>query len=171
MNYQAIKELEEKLLKELKPLAEATSRIREVLTTHANGKSLKGDEVVGWLGEIQGKLLLGGTLVGDDNEHDFVTEDERRVSVKARRDKGGSSWKRTSGIPKIEGDDCPTHLLFVRLDENYLVKNMWLYEWASILKSERFKSHKVRGLHRAYFFEVNEPSDKGQMIYPSVSID
>lgn len=166
MKYQAIKDLEEKLLKELGVLSETTNRIRELLTAHSDGKLLKGDELVGWLGEIHGKLLFDGILVGDDNEHDFVTKDDRRISVKTRRDKGGSSWKRSSGIPKIHGDDCPTHLLFVRLGEDYRVKNMWLYEWKALLDAERFKSHKVRGSHRAFFFEVNEGSDRNQLIYP-----
>lgn len=61
------------------------STIRNKLTAYADGKTLKGNELVGWLGEIYGKLLLDGTLVHDREEHDFVCADGSRVSVKTRK--------------------------------------------------------------------------------------
>jgi hypothetical protein len=52
-------------------LAAIQQRIRERLSEHADGKNLKGNELVGWLGEIYGKILFDGRLVSDDKEHDF----------------------------------------------------------------------------------------------------
>jgi hypothetical protein len=167
MNHIAIIELEKKLEDELRTVSQAVLRIRKVLEDLADGKALKGDELVAWLGEVYGKLLFGGTLVDESHEHDFTTSDGRRISVKARRDRNsGGSWRRSSGIPRIEGADCPTHLLFIRLDEDYRVREMWLHDWNALLKSERFKSHKVREVHRAYYFEVKEAADAQQKIYP-----
>src|SRR5690242_10386891 len=92
-------------------LASLQTKIRGMLTRYADRKTLKGNELVGWLGEIYGKLLLDGTLVHDREEHDFICVDGRRVSVKTR--KGfGRGWQKTSAIPKFDGETCPTHLLF-----------------------------------------------------------
>ncbi len=101
-------------------LAGLQTEIREKVSAHADGKTLKGNELVGWLGEIYGKLLFNGTLVSDREEHDFVTNDGWRVSVKARKG-WKSGWKQTRAIPKIEGDECPTHLLFVHLNDDYSI--------------------------------------------------
>ena len=80
-------------------LASLQDKIRVKLNAYADGKTLKGNELVGWLGEIYGKLLLDGKLVHDREEHDFVCADGSRVSVKTR--KGfGTGWQRTSAIPK-----------------------------------------------------------------------
>jgi len=81
-------------------LVSIQDRIKKRLLVHADGKNLKGGELVGWLGEIYGKLLLGGTLVNDGKEHDFVSSDGRRISVKTRNGKN-SGWKKSSAIPKI----------------------------------------------------------------------
>ena len=51
-------------------LATLQNQIREKLSGYADGKHLKGNELVGWLGEIYGKLLLDGKLVHDREEHD-----------------------------------------------------------------------------------------------------
>jgi hypothetical protein len=138
--------------------------IRKKLEQYADGKKLKGDEYVGWLGEVNGKLLLGGELVSDSLEHDLVTEDGRRVSIKAR--KGEKSWKQTGIIPEIEGPRCPTHLMFVHLNKNYSVERIWLYPWKKMRESGRFKHKEVRGGSRAYFFVVNPKSDAEYLVYP-----
>ena len=155
--------LQTELENEFRIVSDAMKRIKEVLAQHADGKVLKGDELVGWLGEIYGKMLLDGALVDDQEEHDFVASDGSRVSVKARK---GRNWKRSGAIPKIDGPDCPTHLMFVRLGDDYRVKSVWLHEWPELLKSGRFVSHIVRGVHRAFFFEVNEGKDLTKRIYP-----
>jgi hypothetical protein len=145
-------------------LASLQNKIREKLFTYADGKKLKGNEIVGWLGEIYGKLLLDGNLVHDREEHDFVCPDGSRVSVKAR--KGfGTGWQRTSAIPKLDGPQCPTHLLFVHLHDDYSIDRIWLFPWSDLATKGRFKSHTVRGSHRSFIFTLDEKKDKEHVIY------
>lgn len=80
-NARAVGELEAACQPLFSQLAVLQKEIRDKLLDHADGKHLKGDELVGWLGEIYGKLLYDGTLVGDGEEHDFISNDCRRVSV------------------------------------------------------------------------------------------
>ena len=145
-------------------LSQTQKEIQEKLQEHADGKVLKGNELVGWLGEIYTKILFNGYLVDDSHEHDVETDDNLRISVKARKG-SNSGWTRTSAIPKIEGLDCPTHLMFVHLDDNYAVVSMWLYPWQDILKAERFKKHIVRGNFRSYYMSVNPSIDDRYKIY------
>ena len=145
-------------------LASLQDKIREKLSAYADGKTLKGNELVGWLGEIYGKLLLDGKLVHDREEHDFVCTDGSRVSVKTR--KGfGTGWKRTSAIPKLDGPQCPTHLLFVHLHDDYSIDRIWLFPWPDLAAKERFKSHTVRGSHRSFIFTLDEKKDKAHVVY------
>ena len=163
----AIKEAKQLYL-ELQPHIRAMNQeqdtIRSKLTRYADSKTLKGNELVGWLGEIYGKLFLDGTLVSDNFEHDFVTKDKKRVAVKARRGTR-SGWKRTSAIPKIIGSGCPTHLMFVHINDDYSIDMMWLYKWQYLRNSGRFKEHIVRGSRRSFYFEVNPESDSEYLIY------
>lgn len=161
------KELERlylKLQKHISAMNQEQEAICNKLTRYSDGKKLKGNELVGWLGEIYGKLFLGGTLVSDDLEHDFVTKDGKRVSVKARKG-NKSGWKRTSAIPRIEGTSCPSHLMFVHLDDDYSVDRIWLYKWQCLRNSGRFKEHIVRGSRRSFYFEVHPESDIKYLIY------
>lgn len=145
-------------------LASLQDKIREKLSDYADGKRLKGNELVGWLGEIYGKLLLDGKLVHDREEHDFVCTDGALVSVKTR--KGfGTGWQRTSAIPKLDGPQCPTHLLFVHLHDDYSIDRIWLFPWSVLVTKERFKSHTVRGSHRSFIFTLDEKKDKAHIIY------
>jgi len=107
--------------------------IHETLEEYSDGKVLKGNELVGWLGEIYTKIILNGYLVDDSNEHDVEINDNLKISVKTRKGMN-SGWTRTSAIPKIEGADCPTHLMFVHLNESYSVSSMWLYPWEDLKK-------------------------------------
>jgi hypothetical protein len=54
-------------------------QIRQRLIDYSDGKHLKGHELVGWLGEIHAKILLGGILVHDKHEHDVETSCGWRV--------------------------------------------------------------------------------------------
>lgn len=154
---------------ELQPLfsqlEEIQKRIKLIMEKYSDGKNLKGDELVGWLGEIYGKTLLGGKLVSDREEHDFVTPDNWRVSVKARRG-NNSGWNQTSAIPKIEGDDCPTHLMFVHLNNDYSLDRVWLFEWSNLITQHRFLNHKVRGTHRSFIFRLDEINDEECVVFP-----
>ena len=147
-------------------LTSLQTEIREKLSIHADGKNLKGNELVGWLGEIYGKLLFDGKLVDDREEHDFVSAAGHRVSVKTRKG-WNSGWKQTSAIPKIEGSHCPTHLLFVHLNDDYSIDRMWLFDWGSLVSTERFKKHIVRGSHRSFIFAIDEMKDKAHVVYAS----
>lgn len=163
-NPSAVAELEAECQALFTQLAELQKKIREKVSVHADGKNLKGNELVGWLGEIYGKLLFNGTLVSDREEHDFVADDGQRVSVKTRKG-WNSGWKQTSAIPKIEGSDCPTHLLFVHLNDDYSIDRMWLLEWSLLVKTERFKKHMVRGSQRSFIFAIDEEKDKAHVVY------
>jgi hypothetical protein len=163
-NPRAVGELEVECQALFTGLAALQKKIREVLSVHADGKNLKGNELVGWLGEIYGKLLFDGMLVDDREEHDFVASDGRRVSVKTRKG-WGLGWKQTSAIPRIEGSDCPTHLLFVHLNDDYSIDRMWLLDWGHLLSTERFKKHVVRGSQRSFIFSIHEENDNAYVVY------
>jgi hypothetical protein len=145
-------------------LVQAQTKIRNKLKAYSDGKNLKGDELVGWLGEIYGKLLLNGTLVHDREEHDFVTPAGMRVSVKTRKGTN-TGWRTTSAIPKIEGNECPTHLLFVHLRHDYSLDRMWLFTWQRLLQERRFREHKVRGARRSWVFALDETKDGKYVVY------
>lgn len=147
-------------------LSALQTKIRTKLSIHADGKTLKGNELVGWLGEIYGKLLLNGVLVHDKEEHDFVCSDGKRVSVKTR--KGfGTGWQRTSAIPKIDEEGCPTHLLFVHLNDDYSIDRIWLFPWDLLITTRRLKTHTVRGSHRSFIFTIDEKKDKNYVVFKS----
>lgn len=139
-------------------------RIQEKLEEHADGKVLKGNELVGWLGEIYTKIICNGCLVDDSYEHDVEIDEGIKISVKTRKGTN-SGWQRSSAIPKIEGDECPTHLMFVHLNDNYSVCAMWLYPWQYLYTSDRFKKHIVRGDFRSYYMSVNQNKDGKYKIY------
>lgn len=164
---QAVRDLEGECRDLFTRLESLQNEIREKLLSYADNKQLKGNELVGWLGEIYGKLLFDGVLAGDHEEHDFVAtvnSEPYRVSVKTRKGwKAG--WHRTSAIPRIHERDCPTHLLFVHLNDDYSIDRMWLYDWDFLLFGHRFKEHSVRGKVRHYIFNVDELRDLDRMVY------
>jgi len=169
-NPEAVRKLENECESLFVKLFSLQCQIREQLATYADGKNLKGNELVGWLGEIYGKLLLNGRLVDDRNEHDFVSCDWSRVSVKTRKGRS-SGWRRTSAIPTINGNDCPTHLLFVHLNDDYSIDRMWLFDWQIILAANRFKEHVVREEHRSFIFTIEEKKDEKFIVYPTMMRD
>jgi len=164
INIYAVSNLEAEYQALFSKLASLQNEIRERLVIHADGKNLKGNELVGWLGEIYGKLLFDGSLVNDREEHDFVSADGKRVSVKTRKG-WNSGWKQTSAIPKSEGSDCPTHLLFVHLNDHYSIDRMWLLDWHQLADEDRFKKHMVRGAQRSFIFAIDEVRDKPYVVY------
>lgn len=164
----AVNKVEQELKDLFKQLSMVQDRIRQRLIAFSDGKTLKGNELVGWLGEIYGKLLFDGRLVDDSEEHDIQTPDNLRISVKARKG-WKSGWQQTSAIPKIEGSDCPTHLLFVHLNDDYSIDRMWRYDWGYLRKAGRFKSHVVRGNHRSFIFKLDECNDKGFVVFQGMS--
>lgn len=168
MALQDLEALEADLSGHFIKLREEQKAIAQKLASFADGKRLKGDEIVGWLGEVYGKLLLGGKLVADTEEHDFETPDGKRISVKTRRGSAGG-WKQSSVIPKIEGDSCPTHLMFVHLSEDFQLNRIWLYPWGDLVMVDRFKPKIVREKQYGYTFMVNPTTDAAYSIYASKS--
>ncbi|MGC2424546.1 MAG: hypothetical protein WA666_09360 [Nitrospirota bacterium] len=163
MNMNALEDMLSLLQPDFNKLASLQKEIRENLIQYADGKPLKGNELVGWLGEIYVKSLLDGKLVNDQNEHDVETNNQR-ISVKARKG-NGSGWQQTSAIPKYEGEDCPTQLAFVHLLDDYSLDRIWLFDWQHLCQNNRFISHIVRGNHRSYIFKLNENRDREFIIY------
>lgn len=157
-----LKRLNDSLKSDFDKIANSTHQIKEKLKAHSDGKLLKGDEITGWLGEISGKMLLNGKLVSDKYEHD-VEAQEMRVSVKAR--KGSKAWTQTSTISKIEGDDCPSHLMFIQFSDTYSILNVWLFPWAYLQNNGRFKKKRVRGEFQGYYMRISPSKDKEHLIY------
>lgn len=152
-NIEALNSLKSELSEHFEQLLRLQAQVKQSLIPHADDKTLKGYELVGWLGEVYVKLLYDGRLVNDKLEHDVETKWGRRISVKTRRgDELG--WKQSSAIPKFEGESCPTHLAFVHLRNNYRLDRIWLYSWADLCASNRFKQKFVRGEFRSYHFQA-----------------
>jgi len=162
---QSVQALETEMSSLFTELHTVQLKIQTKLDQYSDNKTLKGNEVVGWLGEIYGKLLFNGKMVDDSFEHDIETTDGKFISIKTRRG-WNSGWTQSSAIPKIDGNDCPTHLLFVHLEENYSIHGMWLFEWNYLKLNERFRKHIVRGNLRSYIFHFNESKDRESKIYP-----
>lgn len=164
LNASAVKRLEAELKPRFDELFALQIQIREKLTNYSDEKSLKGYEIVGWLGEIYVKLLFDGHLVDDRQEHDVSTRKGWRISVKTRRGIG-AGWKQSSPIPKFEGEGCPTHLAFVHLHDNYSLDRVWLFEWPHLCETTRFTAKNVRGKFRSYVFKLDETKDKEFVVY------
>ena len=143
INHEAVKKLENEMAALFERLSTLQQSIKEKLIRYCDNKTLKGNEIVGWLGEIYGKLLFQGTMVDDSYEHDIETVDRKRISIKTRKG-WNSGWTQSSAIPKIVGDDCPTHLLFVHLNDDFSIDGIWLFSWDFLTKNDRFKKHIVR---------------------------
>lgn len=159
----SIQRLGASLASDLSGIADATRNIRARLQEHADGKLLKGDEITGWLGEVYGKLLVNGRLVSDEYDYDIMAGN-LRISVKARKG-NAAGWNITSIIPKVEGEDCPTHLMFLQFASSYALFRVWLFPWDDLRRGQRFMEKKVRGEHRGYYVKINASRDSGYLIY------
>ena len=144
-------------------LTNASKKIKDKLQEYADEKLLKGDEIVGWLGEIYGKMLLNGKLVSDTHDYDIAVRD-KRISVKARKGTK-SGWNISSIIPRVEGDSCPTDLMFIQFKDNYALFRVWLFPWKKLRENNRFIEKKVRGEHKGYEIRINVKKDEEFLIY------
>lgn len=165
MNYIVIESFANQLVHLTNELSQIQHQIQEVASDHANGKKLKGNEIVAWLEEIYVKILFEGLLADEREEHDVHCEDGKRISVKTR--KGLKAWNRTSGIPRIQGDGIPTHLAFVHLFDSYALDRIWLFPWDDLLEKNRFHRKNVRGNQLDYYFMLNNRNDVQYVVYPS----
>lgn len=162
MNEEKLQEIQNQFSSLFSKLENLNSTIKTKLEKYADGKILKGDELIGWLGEIYGKVLFNGTLVDDSFEHDFET-DNFRYSVKAR--KGfNNGWTKTSLIRKINGKDSPTHLLFVHFNNDFSVDRIWNFKWDDLIKEKRLKEKYVREVMIGWQFTVRDEKDKDCLI-------
>lgn len=163
MKNMAIEKFANELVHLTNQLAEIQKNIRTVVSVYANGRKLKGNEIVAWLGEVYVKLLYDGLLADETEEHDVYCNDGKFISVKAR--KGASAWSRTSGIPRIQGEGIPTHLAFVHLLDNYTLDRIWLFPWQDLIENNRFIRKKVRGNQLDYYVVLNENKDLKYLVY------
>lgn len=140
--------------------------LKELIKEHSDGKNLKGDELVGWLGEIYTKLLVDGTVI-DHDEFDYdVVKDKMRISVKTRKGKN-SGWSRSGNIPNINvSNEGPTHLMFIHLEADYSLSGAWLFEWAWLTQSGRLIEKRNGNRVTGHFFALNVDSDKSYRQYP-----
>jgi len=166
MNQFALQEIQNKVSGLFSRMAELDSEIRKALGEYSNGKTLKGSEYVGWLGEIYVKYYYDGVLVDDTHEHDVQTA-TMKISVKTRKG-WKSGWRHSSAIPKIRGTASPTHLAFVHLDENFKLDGIWLFEWQELIREKRFEKHMVRKKMRSWIFRLNEKKDALKKVYPFI---
>lgn len=160
-----LEELMSNLSEDFTRIAHITTTIKNKLEAHADGKQLKGDEITGWLGEVYTKMLVKGRLVSDELDYDVVVDD-MRISAKARKG-SGNSWEITSTIPRIEGEDCPTHLMFIKFNADYSIDRVWLFPWIDLRNGGRFKPKKVRGGNRGYYVRISPSKDKEYLFYDS----
>jgi hypothetical protein len=100
INDKSFMTLEDDLSSDFKSVYTGIQNIKKKLKAYSDGKTLKGDEIVRWYGEICCRELTGGRLVPDKYEHDVETPEGHKISVKTRKGMG-SGWNATSAIPKI----------------------------------------------------------------------
>jgi hypothetical protein len=155
--------LEASLKDDFSLIKRATSSIKTKLQKFADGKDLKGDEITGWLGEVYGKLYFGGKLVPDNHDYDLLAQN-MRISIKARKgyNKG---WNISSTIPRIDGDDCPTHLAFVHFTDSYSLDRIWIFSWKELKEKQRFLKKKVHGLNRGYYIKIDSIRDEDNLSF------
>ena len=165
INKNAFLDLHRSLQEDFDAVYTGIKNIKCKLQEYTDGKTLKGDEIVGWYGEICCRQLTGGKLVPDNLEYDVLTPEGYKISVKAR--KGiGSGWNSTSAIPKIEIDEeAPTHLMFIHLSDDYSIKEIWLFKWEELHRTGRFLEHIVRGNRRSFLVRINPATDRKYLIY------
>ncbi len=84
MKMAALQAIETELRGDLASLGRIQALIRNKLARYSDGKTLKGDEVVGWLGEIFVKTLYAGRMVEDSQEHDVETNDRLRIITRGK---------------------------------------------------------------------------------------
>jgi|AntRauTorckE5430_2_1112549.scaffolds.fasta_scaffold11770_3 hypothetical protein len=125
--------------KELSPVLESLHQIHKTvhnaIKPYTDGFSLKGNETVGWLGEMYAFQFFGGKIEKDSLSYDLTVTDSagkvEKLEVKTRRVTVGSNWS-TTGVIKLNqiandgkfsvdigNDQNPTHLVFIKLYNNY----------------------------------------------------
>lgn len=60
MGRQELEKIQLALRQNFDAIVKAQNEIKNKLIVYSDGKNLKGDEIVGWLGEIYAKILFDG---------------------------------------------------------------------------------------------------------------
>lgn len=160
----ALSDLEKKFQTKFWELSLLETKIHEEIKEHADEKVLKGNERVGWLGEIYGKTLYGGKLVDDTHEHDFVANNGRmRVSVKTRKGRK-KGWQKSGIVRSIDGEKTPTHFMFVHLNDNYSVDRIWNFPWTYLMQNGRLREKVVRNQMLGWQISIRDTLDGDYLI-------
>lgn len=172
-----VEDLQQVLKNELNLLTSINDRVKkaieplvEPLLAEGSNFSLKGNEVVGWLGELYAATLLGGEIESDDKSYDILVKGEaicERIEVKTRRQSSekSNSWKR-SGVISVDEKDSPTHVVFVKLDKDYRLDEMYKFGWQYLEKEDRLKEAKSNENKRGYYIVLAPTKQEEWMIYP-----
>lgn len=156
-----VQDLYEKIKVQCQTIAAANITTKEILANYSDGKNLKGDELVGWLGEIYAKIISDGKVIDTDDLDYDVIAGEKRISVKARKGTK-KGWNRSSNIPATKGEkDDPTHLMFLHLNEDYSLSGAWEFDWNWLQDNDRLKPKK-----NVFYFALSLSGDEGHRVYP-----
>ncbi len=149
----------------LKERVDAESRLKTKLeaTKQCGGRALKSNEITAWLGELAVAVQLRGQLTPLENaSYDVITDvPPRRISIKARRRKPGtSSWRRSSLMPRSGSEaEEPTHLAFVVLREDYQLERIHLFPWDTLTSADL--RNKKQGVPEAgRYFYLSRPREQ-----------
>ncbi|NJC27158.1 hypothetical protein [Neolewinella antarctica] len=153
----------------LNELYKIHDKVHKEIQKQAPKFKLKGNETVGWLGEIYTAKFYGGEIVKDESSYDVIVnedkEDEKRLEVKTRRRTSGSSWRNSGviGFTKI-GEVPPTHLIFVILKNNYTIESIYEFEWDDV-STTRFRDSIVKKKVRGYFVRLLDTDNENHRRY------
>jgi hypothetical protein len=169
-----IKELEIALAKELALLKSVNETVKKAIEPHVtpllarnSSFTLKGNEVVGWIGELYAATVQGGEIKSDSESYDIVRENGKKVEVKTRRQSkdGSTSWKR-SGVISVDADNPPDYLIFVKLNKDYQLEEMYEFPWSYLKDEERLKEAKSNDNLKGYYIML-APTIQGEYkVYP-----
>lgn len=128
------------------------------------GKKAKGDQLVSILGEAIFAALTGGVVIPEETGEEDVLVGKIKVSVKTRRGTG-RGWTQSSLISS-NNPNALDYLAFVHLHSSYLTDRIWLFPWEDLIKHNRIKPQRVRGIVRGFVFHLSPTQDNVFQIYP-----
>jgi hypothetical protein len=165
--------------KELSPVLESLHQIHKTvhnaIKPYIDGFSLKGNETVGWLGEMYAFQLFGGKIEKDRLSYDLTVTDSageiERIEVKTRRVTASSNWSKTGVIKlkriangskfsvDVDNNQNPTHLVFVKLYNNYSLAAIYKFSIKKLWEDNRLIESTPGKVFRGYTFTLSENTD------------
>ena len=176
MNMDRIEAIQRELKDDLNTLATIDHKLKEAIKYYVGEFDLKGNEVVGWLGEMYSCHFFDGEIQPDVISYDILIPGkvEERLEVKTRRvSKSGKDHGTQSGVIKLTGreQEDPTSLVFVTLTRDYLLQSIYKFPLSEIFGGldniKRLRSSKVKKNFRGYTLTLRE-DDKQYLVYPEV---